>query len=113
MSLLKPLLYFEVCTKPKLSVGLLCFLYGLATWNSDDNIPSKEICDETGAGSKILCPLCDRACSYQKLSDSCTFAKLTYLFDNPSTVFFAIFMSFWATTCMKNIKGQTLYFYNI
>jgi anoctamin-4 len=42
-----------------------------------------------------LCPLCDKVCQYQLLKDSCFFAKVTYLFDNPATVFFAIFMSFW------------------
>lgn len=56
---------------------------------------SKEICDKGGVGNITLCPLCDKACSYQSLSDSCMFARITYLFDNPSTVFFAIFMSFW------------------
>lgn len=76
-------------------VGTICFLYGLASINSEDNIPSKEICDAYGVGNITLCPLCDKACSYQRLSDSCLFARITYLFDNPSTVFFAIFMSFW------------------
>ncbi|XP_058460055.1 anoctamin-4 isoform X2 [Malaya genurostris] len=87
-------------------VGLLCFLYGLASMDSSDNIPTKEICDVSGPGNTTLCPLCDRACSYQKLSESCLFAKLTYLFDNPSTVFFAIFMSFWATTFLELWKRK-------
>jgi len=42
-----------------------------------------------------MCPLCDKVCDYQKLNSSCVFAEITYLFDNPATVFFAIFMSFW------------------
>jgi len=42
-----------------------------------------------------MCPLCDKVCDYQKLDSSCVFAQMTYLFDNPATVFFAIFMSFW------------------
>lgn len=50
------------------------------------------------SGNITLCPLCDKACTYQKLGDSCLFSKLTYLFDNPATVFFAIFMSFWGKT---------------
>ncbi|XP_064076087.1 anoctamin-4 isoform X1 [Vanessa tameamea] len=87
-------------------VGTLCFLYGLASMNSSDNIPSKEICDITGPGNTTLCPLCDKACQYQSLSDSCLFAKLTYLFDNPATVFFAIFMSFWATTFLELWKRK-------
>ncbi|XP_014371714.2 anoctamin-4 isoform X2 [Papilio machaon] len=87
-------------------VGTLCFLYGLASMESDDNIPSKEICDAKGPGNITLCPLCDKACQYQRLSDSCLFAKLSYLFDNPATVFFAIFMSFWATTFLELWKRK-------
>lgn len=80
-------------------VGTLCFFYGLLSMDSDDNIPSKEICDRNGPGNITLCPLCDKACKYQTLADSCKFARLTYLFDNPATVFFAIFMSLWGNRC--------------
>ncbi|KAK4878123.1 hypothetical protein RN001_010629 [Aquatica leii] len=82
-------------------VGTLCFLYGLCTMDGEDNIPSKEICDRNGPGNITLCPMCDKACRYQKLMDSCKFARLTYLFDNPATVFFAIFMSIWATLFLE------------
>ncbi|CRL03590.1 CLUMA_CG016250, isoform A, partial [Clunio marinus] len=87
-------------------VGFLCFIYGLASMNSDDNTPSKEMCNPYGIGNITLCPLCDKACSYQKLHDSCFFAQLTYLFDNPATVFFAIFMSLWATTFLELWKRK-------
>lgn len=122
---------------PPAVVGLLCFIYGLGSMDGEDNIPSKEICDDNVAGkffvyyiwciiscisqkvknyfaifltflcvffagNIVLCPLCDKACTYQKLGDSCIFSKLTYLFDNPATVFFAIFMSFWG----KNRKRK-------
>ncbi|GJQ75375.1 hypothetical protein Trydic_g23551 [Trypoxylus dichotomus] len=87
-------------------VGTLCFLYGLMSMDSDDNIPSKEICDENGPGNITLCPLCDKACRYQRLVDSCKFARLTYLFDNPATVFFAIFMSLWATLFLECWKRK-------
>ncbi|XP_011165233.1 anoctamin-4 isoform X2 [Solenopsis invicta] len=87
-------------------VGLLCFIYGLLSMDSVDNVPSKEICDPNLAGNITLCPICDRACTYQKLGDSCLFSKLTYLFDNPGTVFFAIFMSFWATTFLELWKRR-------
>lgn len=86
--------YTEMLVYPSI-VGTLCFFYGLATLESEDNTPSKEICNKLGPGNITLCPLCDRACSYQSLHQSCLFAQITYLFDNPSTVFFAIFMSFW------------------
>lgn len=53
-----------------------------------------------------MCPLCDKVCDYQQLNSSCVFAQITYLFDNPATVFFAIFMSFWGKhyfSCMQHI----------
>ncbi|KAK9876029.1 hypothetical protein WA026_011144 [Henosepilachna vigintioctopunctata] len=82
-------------------VGFFCFVYGIVTIDSTDNIPTKEICDPNGPGNITLCPLCDKACKYQKLKESCKFARLTYLFDNPATVFFAIFMSLWATVFLE------------
>ncbi|XP_067612790.1 uncharacterized protein [Eurosta solidaginis] len=97
--------YTEMLVYPAV-VGTLCFLYGLASIDSEDNTPSKEICNEYGTGNITLCPLCDKACSYQSLHESCTFSRLTYLFDNPSTVFFAIFMSFWATTFLELWKRK-------
>ncbi|XP_017957771.1 anoctamin-4 [Drosophila navojoa] len=97
--------YTEMLVYPSV-VGTLCFIYGLATLESEDNTPSKEICNESGTGNITLCPLCDKACSYQRLSESCLFSRLTYLFDNPSTVFFAIFMSFWATTFLELWKRK-------
>lgn len=87
-------------------VGILCFFYSLATINSEYNTPSREICDLSGMGNTTLCPLCDKACSYQRLHESCLFAKMSYLFDNPSTVFFAIFMSFWATSFLELWKRK-------
>ncbi|XP_055692726.1 anoctamin-4 [Lutzomyia longipalpis] len=97
--------YTEMLVYPAV-VGFLCFLYGLASMESEYNTPSKEICDSSGAGNITLCPLCDKACSYQHLSESCLFARMTYLFDNPATVFFAIFMSFWATTFLELWKRK-------
>nr|XP_046480563.1 anoctamin-4-like isoform X1 [Neodiprion pinetum] len=98
--------FYTKALYPPAVVGLLCFFYGLGSIESEDNIPSKEICDPTLAGNITLCPLCDKACKYQKLKDSCLFSKLTYLFDNPATVFFAIFMSFWATTFLELWKRR-------
>lgn len=42
-----------------------------------------------------MCPICDTFCDFYRLNDTCTHARVTYLVDNPSTLFFAIFMSFW------------------
>lgn len=73
---------------------------------SADNTPSKEICDITGPGNITLCPSCDTVCEFQKLHESCLFSRITYLFDNPSTVFFAIFMSFWGKSIRIYLNHQ-------
>lgn len=91
---------------PPAIVGFFCFIYGISTMNSSDNTPSREMCNDLGIGNTTLCPLCDKACSYQKLHDSCLYAQITYLFDNPATVFFAIFMSLWATTFLELWKRK-------
>lgn len=73
-------------------VGFGCFLYSVFTLSYD--IPSQEICNGVMSNT-IMCPLCDKLCGYWPLKDSCMHIKITYLFDNKATVFFAVFMSFW------------------
>lgn len=55
-----------------------------------------------------MCPLCDHWCGYYDLQETCMHARITYLFDNGTTVFFAIFMSFWG----KPSYVTFAYFYN-
>lgn len=51
-----------------------------------------------------MCPLCDRTCDYWELSNTCFYARLTYLFDNDLTVLFAFLMSIWGkVSCSKKI----------
>ena len=47
-----------------------------------------------------MCPQCDTYCDYWFLKDSCVLSKVTYLFDNYSTVIFSIFMSVWGEIVM-------------
>lgn len=54
---------------------------------------SEDICNY--ASNIKMCPLCDYFCEYWDLRDTCLQSRITYLFDNSTTVFFAIFMSFW------------------
>ena len=55
-----------------------------------------DICDKNGiGGNTTMCPNCDTYCPFWKLNSSCGLSQLTYVIDNESTVFFAIFMSFW------------------
>ncbi|XP_029350776.1 anoctamin-4 isoform X3 [Echeneis naucrates] len=86
---------------PAALVGLLVFLYGLFTL--DHCQVSKEICQATDI---IMCPICDQYCPYLRLSDSCIYAKVTHLFDNGATVFFAVFMAVWATVFLEFWKRR-------
>lgn len=54
---------------------------------------SMEICHPEN--NITMCPLCDRVCSYWRLSSTCGTARASHLFDNPATVFFSIFMALW------------------
>lgn len=82
------------------AVGLACFIY---SWKTLDTYQvAKEVCEE---GDKIImCPICDVFCDYWKLSETCLHTKVSYLVDNTSTVFFAIFMSFWAALFLEMWK---------
>ncbi|KAG9280364.1 anoctamin-1 isoform X1 [Astyanax mexicanus] len=83
-------------------VGIIVFLYGCFT--IDSNVPSLEMCDEKQ--NFTMCPLCDRACEYWHLSTACGTARASHLFDNPATVFFAIFMSLWAVMFLEHWKRR-------
>ncbi|KAM7003551.1 anoctamin-1-like isoform 2-T2 [Tautogolabrus adspersus] len=89
---------------PASLVGVIVFLYGCAS--VDDNIPSMEICHPKN--NITMCPLCDRVCSYWKLSTACGTARASHLFDNPATVFFSIFMALWAAMFMEHWKRRQM-----
>ncbi|KAL1140334.1 hypothetical protein AAG570_000266, partial [Ranatra chinensis] len=82
---------------PASLIGLACFIYSICTLK--DNKPSNDIC--SGKMDVKMCPHCDKFCDYWDLRDTCLHAKVTYLFDNYTTVFFAIFMSFWAALFLE------------
>ncbi|XP_029993014.1 anoctamin-3 isoform X1 [Sphaeramia orbicularis] len=86
---------------PAALVGVFVFLYGLFTMDSSQ--VSKEICE---ANTTIMCPMCEDTCDPWTLSDSCVYAKVTHLFDNGGTVFFAIFMAIWATVFLEFWKRR-------
>ncbi|XP_057314546.1 anoctamin-4-like isoform X2 [Hydractinia symbiolongicarpus] len=87
---------------PAAIMGLTVIIYGLATMN--DYEPIKDLCDR-----KInlpMCPKCDNKCAYTELNDSCLYSKVTYIIDNPFTIVFAVFMSFWATFFLEFWKRK-------
>ncbi|XP_063783900.1 anoctamin-4 isoform X2 [Pseudophryne corroboree] len=86
---------------PAAIIGLFVFLYGMFTL--DNCQVSREICQATNV---TMCPLCDKYCPFMKLSDSCVYAKVTHLFDNGATVFFAVFMAVWATVFLEFWKRR-------
>ncbi|XP_051235957.1 anoctamin-9 isoform X2 [Dicentrarchus labrax] len=80
---------------PAAALGVVVFLYGLAFFNTNPLI--KEVCQS----SIIMCPRCDKRCTVWQLSDTCTYAKVSHLFDNEGTVAFAMFMAIWATLFLE------------
>ncbi|XP_068442479.1 anoctamin-2b isoform X2 [Clinocottus analis] len=89
---------------PASIVGIIVFCYGVATVDTD--IPSLEMCDDRL--NFTMCPLCDGACDFWQLSTACGTARASHLFDNPATVFFAIFMSLWAVLFLEHWKRRQI-----
>ncbi|KAF6332444.1 anoctamin 5 [Rhinolophus ferrumequinum] len=85
-------------------VGLACFVYGLLSMHSSTR--STEICDPEIGGQIIMCPLCDLVCEFWRLNSTCLASKVSHLFDNESTVFFAIFMGIWVTLFLEFWKQR-------
>ncbi|XP_042290394.1 anoctamin-9 [Thunnus maccoyii] len=80
---------------PAAALGVVVFLYGLAFFNTNPLI--KEVCQS----NITMCPRCDKRCTVWQLSDTCTYAKVSHLFDNEGTVAFAMFMAIWATLFLE------------
>uniref|UniRef100_A0A7N9B186 Anoctamin n=1 Tax=Mastacembelus armatus TaxID=205130 RepID=A0A7N9B186_9TELE len=89
---------------PASIVGIIVFGYGVATVDAD--IPSLEMCDDRL--NFTMCPLCDGACDFWQLSTACGTARASHLFDNPATVFFAVFMSLWAVLFLEHWKRRQI-----
>lgn len=75
--------------------GLISFIYGVLTLNSDRL--SQDICNT----NVTMCPLCDKFCPYWQLNATCIYSKMSYLIDNPSTIYFAVFMSIWSALYLE------------
>jgi hypothetical protein len=80
-------------------VGILIFIYGLATF---DNRPeAKELCNS----NITMCPLCD-SCDKWSLKESCAAYKFSWIFDNDGTIAFAFLMSLWASVFLDFWKRR-------
>ena len=88
-------------------LGVFVFIYGCLTLPYD--IPTNEICNTgvNGSGSVLMCPLCNNGlCKKWPLHNSCLFTKITYLVDNPATIFFSIFMAIWTVLFIEFWKRE-------
>ncbi|XP_006145308.1 anoctamin-7 [Tupaia chinensis] len=94
--------FYTAWLLPAALVGTLIFISGLVTMGT--NTPAEEIC--ASGGAFLMCPLCN-TCATWNISEICPMAKLGYLFDHPGTVFFSIFMSFWAMAFLEHWKRKS------
>lgn len=63
---------------------------------------SHEIC----SSNRSMCPRCDDDdCAFWKLKDSCLYTKITRVFDNEMTLFFAFVMALWG----EDLKHLTVF----
>ncbi|CAF0918307.1 unnamed protein product [Rotaria sordida] len=104
--------YFTTSERHWLTYELLSRIKGKIITNScvssEQNLSNtSDICGSFGHNTD-MCPLCDKTCSFWKLSDSCVYAQISYVFDNVATVIFAILMSIWARGFVEGWKrGQS------
>lgn len=96
--------FYTAWLLPASVIGVIVFLYGVFTMNA--NVPANEICS-SGKTFK-MCPSCDEniGCPYWYISDVCIYVKISYLFDHPGTVLYAVFTSFWAVTFLEYWKRK-------
>ncbi|XP_032895020.1 anoctamin-9 [Amblyraja radiata] len=103
--------WYNTMLIPAAISGVLVFLYGLMYFET--NQVSKEICN---ASEIIMCPLCDQRCQYWRLNETCSYAKVTQLFDHEITVLFAMFMAIWATVFLevwKRARARAVSFWEL
>eukprot|EP00051_Salpingoeca_urceolata_P033512 m.20994 g.20994 ORF g.20994 m.20994 type:complete len:1015 (-) comp6318_c0_seq1:211-3255(-) len=90
-------------------VGILVFLSGFGEYGKGANV--KELCES----NYVMCANCE-TCDTYLLSSQCSAYKISFIFDNGGTVFFAFFMSLWATLFIefwKRQKNATAYHWDV
>ena len=97
--------FYTAMLVPLAIIGLLVFIYGIASAGS--HIPVRDLCNEENRGRWYMCPLCDKQCSYWNLApDTCMYAVITHFFDNDGTVILAFVASIWATLFLEFWKRR-------
>lgn len=94
--------YYTYMLIPASAVGLIVFIYGLATIQT--NVIAEESCD--WSNNFTMCPLCDKRCPYWNYAAVCTDVKASNMFDNALTVAFSVFMSLWGTFFLEFWKRE-------
>ncbi|NXR62842.1 ANO6 protein, partial [Rhadina sibilatrix] len=85
-------------------VGVGCFLYGCL--QKDNCTWSQEVCDPNIGGNIIMCPQCDKVCTYWNLNITCESSKKLCIFDSFGTLVFAVFMGIWVTFFLEFWKRR-------
>jgi len=97
--------FYTVCLIPASIVGILCILYGALSILGDETLD--EICYPNEGNDYVMCPLCDKFCSYYSLKEfTCFYGRITHVFDNSATPFFAVFMSLWSVIYLELWKRR-------
>lgn len=97
--------FYTAWLLPAAIVGTIVFAYGLLTVFSYQ--PANHVCGQTGS-EMLMCPMGDVSAGFKTwyLNGTCLNYRLSYLFDHGGTVFYAIFMSFWAVFFLENWKRK-------
>ena len=98
--------FYTACLVPASIVGVMVFIYGMFSMIDDDNI--NDVCS-ANSEQILMCPNCDKYCPYYSVtgdSFACIYAKVTHIFDNNATPFFAVFMSFWSIIYLELWKRK-------
>ncbi|XP_048463912.1 anoctamin-6-like [Rhincodon typus] len=66
----------------------------------------QEVCDPEIGGRMIMCPQCDRDCTYWRLNVTCESSRKLSIFDNYGTLAYAVFMGIWVTVFLEFWKRR-------
>lgn len=67
------------------------------------DVPSNQICNDADkqGGAMLICPICNTYCDFTRLSQSCLYSKIAYIFDNFGAVLYGAVVAIWATLFLE------------